>query len=219
MTSVCLTFFSIVSFCMTLNSNASLSVYFKLSTGSFSCLRGNFVLVRNVGNFLISKYIPSFLIVNLTFIGFWIPTSAYPARVALSITALLSLITQQYQTSLNVSYIYGLSVWMMICISFVFAGVVEYSFAISDWSDRVVISKSKYSISETTSPGHDRVKTNGQIAGVDDTEVKNWKDSLKSFFLRIFNPNQRNNSVDMISRVVFPGCYLFVTIIYFCIYV
>jgi hypothetical protein len=194
-------------------------ILLKLSAGSFACLRGNFILVRNVGNFLISKYIPSFLIVNLTFIGFWIPTSAYPARVALCITALLSLITQQYQTSLNVSYIYALSVWMMICISFVFASLVEYSFAISDWSEKIVISKAQYSISGNTSPVHERIKSNGQIPGDESEEKKSWLNSLKSFFLRLLNPNQRNNSVDMISRVVFPSSYLFVTIIYFSIYV
>ena len=191
-------------------------------TGSFSCLRGNFKLVRNVGNFLISKYIPSFLIVNLTFIGFWIPTTAYPARVALCITALLSLITQQYQNSLNVSYVYALSVWMMICIFFVFASLMEYSFAISDWSERVVIVKGKYSISDiplsSPSTREERSKSNGQLPG-EDCERKNRKDALKSFLLRLFKPSQRNNSVDMISRVVFPGCYIFVTIIYFCIYV
>ena len=92
----------------------------------------------------------------MSFVGFWIPISAYPARVALVIafifisqsyslqiscnicldyqviTALLALITQQYQSSqVNVSYVIALHVWMIICIAFVFFALIEYAIAIT----------------------------------------------------------------------------------------
>lgn len=193
---------------------------FMIETGSFSCLRGRFRLTRNVGNFIVSRYIPSFLIVLLTFTGFWIPMHAYPARVGLCITGLLSLITQQYQNVLNVSYVYSLNVWMMMCIVFVFGTIIEYAFAISDWADMVVLPKGKYVVSsprETSSTGGEGDPKNNshrpQEVYTDDKSA--WKDLL----LRLFNPTDRNNTVDMISRIMFPSAFLLFTIIYFCIYV
>ncbi|CAG2180406.1 unnamed protein product, partial [Oppiella nova] len=68
----------------------------------------------------------------MSFVGFWIPVTAYPARVALVITALLALITQQHQSAeVNVSYVIALNVWMIICIAFVFFALIEYAIAIA----------------------------------------------------------------------------------------
>ncbi|XP_054168604.1 glycine receptor subunit beta-like [Oppia nitens] len=97
--------------------------------GTYSCLRGSLTMKRNVSNFIIKHYIPSLFIVILTFVSFWIPTTAYPARVGLTITALLALTVQQTQ-DLNVSVINALSVWMFVCITFVFSTLIEFVFAI-----------------------------------------------------------------------------------------
>lgn len=107
-------------------------------------MKGRFKLVRNIGNYIISKYIPSFLIVTISFLSFWIPTNAYPARVGLVIGALLSLITQQYSSSLPVSYVYALSIWYMICITFVFMCLLQYSIAISEVSNKITFNSAKY---------------------------------------------------------------------------
>ena len=104
--------------------------------GTLSCLRGNVVLERFIGHFIIQKYIPSTLIVMMVMVGFWIPSNAYPARTALSITGLLALITQQMQAStLNVSYIMALNVWMLICITFVFLSLIELALSVV-WATR-----------------------------------------------------------------------------------
>lgn len=106
----------------------SISIY---SAGKFSCVRGGIILTRRIGHFLIKKYIPSFLIVTMSFVGFWIPTDSYPARIVLTVTSLLALITQEIETSaeINASYVVALNVWMIICISFVFLAIVEFGFA------------------------------------------------------------------------------------------
>lgn len=192
--------------------------------GSFSCLRARFKLVRNVGNFIISRYVPSFLIVCLTFIGFWVPTSAYPARVGLCISAILSLTTLQYQNTLNVSYIYALNIWMMICTLFVFCCLIEYSFAISDWSEISFKKKGKYSMSngDTVTEG---VGSNGRIGhdghiGLDKKKENEWKQfkHVRKFIGTIFKPTDRNNKVDMISRFLFPFSFFLTTLVYFIIY-
>ena len=66
----------------------------------------------------------------MTFLGFWIPTTVSPARVSLSVTALLALITQQIQSDLSVSYVYSLQVWNIVCIIFVFANLCEFALAL-----------------------------------------------------------------------------------------
>jgi magnesium-transporting ATPase (P-type) len=102
-------------------------------------LTANIHFNRNIGNFIIKRYIPSFLIVIMSFAGFWIPTSSSPARVTLIVTALLALIAQQIQNELNISYIYALEVWTILCISFVFAVLIEYALAIA--YDRMSVRK------------------------------------------------------------------------------
>ena len=48
------------------------------------------------------------------------------------ITALLALITQQHQSAeVNVSYVIAINVWMIVCITFVFFGLIEYAIAIA----------------------------------------------------------------------------------------
>ena len=141
-----------------------LIVGFSLSrqTGTFACLKGRFKLVRNIGNYIISKYVPSFLIVMISFLSFWIPTNAYPARVGLVIGALLSLITQQYSSSLPVSYVYALSVWYMICITFVFMTLLQYSIAISELANKITVNSAKYVIGGIKDR---RVASSGQQPG------------------------------------------------------
>ena len=52
-----------------------------------------FELERNIGFFVLQTYIPSFLLVMLSWVSFWISVNAVPARVALGITTVLSMTT------------------------------------------------------------------------------------------------------------------------------
>ena len=68
------------------------------STGTFTCLAAVFKLKRNPGYLFFSTYIPSVLIVVMSWISFWIPPESTPARVTLGVTSLLTLATQNTQT-------------------------------------------------------------------------------------------------------------------------
>ncbi|XP_075912687.1 glycine receptor subunit alpha-2-like [Petromyzon marinus] len=65
-----------------------------LRTGNFSMLKANFKLRRLMGFYLTQTYLPSALLVLLSWISFWINPDAAPARVALGITTVLTLTTQ-----------------------------------------------------------------------------------------------------------------------------
>lgn len=119
-----------------------------------------------------------------------------------------ALVTQQYQSSLTVSYVYALSVWMMICIIFVFCGLIEYAIAISGWSS--IGSNGSY----TVNPSPNGVDTNHLNGGTDSKMLKD----ISHLFKNKFKPNSRNNSVDMFSRILFPSAFIITTFIYFMYY-
>lgn len=108
------------------------------------CLKASVRLRRRWEYYFIRIYGPSFLLVVTTFIGFYLPVFAYPARVMIIVTPLLSLITQQTQinSEINVNYVVSLHVWMMACTFFVFMALIELGFAVV-YIHRVEEQKSK----------------------------------------------------------------------------
>ncbi|CAG5104521.1 Oidioi.mRNA.OKI2018_I69.chr1.g1299.t1.cds [Oikopleura dioica] len=100
--------------------------------GSFSCVEAKFFLSRQMGYYLIQAYIPTMLIVMLSWISFWISITATPARVSLGITTVLTITSQRSALSKAlpmVSYVMSIDIWMSICMAYVFAAVVEYAIA------------------------------------------------------------------------------------------
>lgn len=65
-----------------------------MSKGKFTCIEVKFHLERQMGYYLIQMYIPSLLIVILSWVSFWINMDAAPARVGLGITTVLTMTTQ-----------------------------------------------------------------------------------------------------------------------------
>ena len=54
-------------------------------SGAFPCLEIAFFLRRDIGYFLIQHYIPSLLVVILSWVSFWINVDASPARVSIGL--------------------------------------------------------------------------------------------------------------------------------------
>lgn len=61
----------------------------KLATGSYQRLSLSFKLKRNIGYFVFQTYLPSILIVMLSWVSFWINHEATSARVALGLESLI----------------------------------------------------------------------------------------------------------------------------------
>ena len=98
--------------------------------GAFPCLEIRFYLRRDVGYFLIQVYVPSMLIVILSWVSFWINVDASPARVSIGLLTVLTATTQSSQSTATlprVSYIKAIDVWMSMCLVFVFAALLEYA--------------------------------------------------------------------------------------------
>lgn len=100
------------------------------TAGQYPCLEVRFVLRRDIGFFLIQVYVPSILIVILSWVSFWINIESSPARVSIGLLTVLTTTTMSAgaRASLpRVSYIKAIDVWMIICLIFVFASLIEYA--------------------------------------------------------------------------------------------
>lgn len=65
-----------------------------LLAGNYSCLRALITLERNIGFHLVQSYLPSILIVVISWMGFWMDTDSVPARTCLGVTTLLTVSNQ-----------------------------------------------------------------------------------------------------------------------------
>ena len=71
-------------------------------TGNFPCLKVRFSLKRQFGFYLLQTYIPSVLIVILSWVSFWISVDAVPARISLGVTTVLTMATQLTGSRTNI---------------------------------------------------------------------------------------------------------------------
>uniref|UniRef100_A0A5S6QAV1 Ig-like domain-containing protein n=1 Tax=Trichuris muris TaxID=70415 RepID=A0A5S6QAV1_TRIMR len=110
----------------------------KTNTGVYSCLRTTLTLKREYSYYLITLYIPSFMLVVVSWVNFWIDKDAVPARVSLGVTTLLTMTTQASGVNAKlppVSYTKAIDVWIGICLAFIFGALLE--FALVNYAGRV----------------------------------------------------------------------------------
>jgi len=102
--------------------------------GNYSCLVAKFHLHRSIGFHLIQSYLPSILIVAISWVSFWMDVDCVPARVTLGVITLLSVSSQVKGISVpQTSYVKAIDVWMGVCTAFVFAALVEFTFVNYLW--------------------------------------------------------------------------------------
>ncbi|NXO81838.1 GLRB protein, partial [Sitta europaea] len=103
--------------------------YYK-GTGYYTCVEVIFTLRRQVGFYMMGVYAPTLLIVVLSWLSFWINPDASAARVPLGIFSVLSLASECTTLAAElpkVSYVKALDVWLIVCLLFGFASLVEYA--------------------------------------------------------------------------------------------
>uniref|UniRef100_A0A914CZU1 Uncharacterized protein n=1 Tax=Acrobeloides nanus TaxID=290746 RepID=A0A914CZU1_9BILA len=101
------------------------------ATGIWSCATAEFIMDRELMHHIIQSYMPTALIVIISWFSFWLDVEAVPGRVSLSITTLLTLATQNSAARMELpqaSYVKAIDVWMGACMAFVFAAMIEFTF-------------------------------------------------------------------------------------------
>ncbi|CAN2388223.1 Gamma-aminobutyric acid receptor subunit delta [Pristimantis euphronides] len=214
------------------------------SAGQFPRLTLRIQLKRNRGMYVIQSYVPSILLVAMSWVSFWISQSAVPARVSLGITTVLTMTTlmDSARSSLpRASAVKALDVYFLICYVFVFSALVEYAFAHfnADYmkkQKKTMVHKKKDKV--TFQDGKDAIvlfsfsmlgvncKHNDKDAIASSTmsdlpEVRRQREehrreltAKKKVRPRIFLKPIDADTIDVYSRAIFPATFAAVNMIY-----
>ncbi|XP_076447087.1 glycine receptor subunit alpha-2-like isoform X2 [Babylonia areolata] len=179
-------------------------------TGSFSCVQADFVLQRDIGYYLIQVYVPSVLIVILSWVSFWLDVEAIPARISLGVLTVLTMTTQSTgaRSSLpRVSYVKAIDVWMSTCLFFVFASLLEFAYI-------NVLARRRFPFQCLCVGDTARSPSNGQ-----EGQGSADKENIVAAPLtnRLYG-KQGARLVDRVCRFLFPGAFLLFNIGYWLIY-
>uniref|UniRef100_A0A7E4VYE7 Ig-like domain-containing protein n=1 Tax=Panagrellus redivivus TaxID=6233 RepID=A0A7E4VYE7_PANRE len=100
------------------------------ATGVWSCKTAVFKVDRQMMHHIMQTYLPSGIIIIISWFNFWLDIDSAPARVSLSITVLLTISTQANAVKLalpEVSYLKAIDVWLGVCLGFAFGVMIEFT--------------------------------------------------------------------------------------------
>ncbi|KAJ6217197.1 hypothetical protein RDWZM_008354 [Blomia tropicalis] len=100
------------------------------STGNYSHLFCDMILVRSVGYYISQVYVPACLIVVISWIPFWLDQNDHHARVALGVTTVLTmttLITNMNVDFPKISHLTAIDIYLFTCFVMVFFSLIEYA--------------------------------------------------------------------------------------------
>jgi cation transporter family protein len=158
-------------------------------TGTYPCLQLQLTAKRNHSHYVMTTYLPSMLLVILSWLPFWlVDTNMATVRVLLGLVPLWGVIALGKLTSLglpHISYVTAMDVWIGACASFAFASILEFGVvaAVGQLLEKKMAADSCLGKSEASS------------------DVK--KDASK---------------IDVVSRVCFPVVFLLFNIVYWSVY-
>ncbi|KAK2171637.1 hypothetical protein NP493_1046g00084 [Ridgeia piscesae] len=210
----------------------------RYTTGNFSSIYVSFSFERELQYYIIQTYIPTLLVVVLSWLSFWIDESAVPARVSLGILNVLtmtSMATSVNQQLPRVSYIKAIDVWMSVSLVFVVGALLEFAV--------VNILRRRSMVKETSRPGVRDLITFNQV-GIrhhrrryrltprDDVSLGSADGRTQGVFSREHSNaawsqyhglpgpviTRRPHIVDVVSRFFFPVLFLVFVVIYWSVY-
>nr|CAH7761101.1 unnamed protein product [Callosobruchus chinensis] len=200
-----------------ISNNYTTDCTIEYSTGNFTCLAVVFNLRRRLGYHLFHTYIPSALIVVMSWISFWIKPEAIPARVTLGVTSLLTLATQNTQSQQSlppVSYVKAIDVWMSSCSVFVFMSLMEFA-VVNNYMGPVATKAMKgYSDEDISVDVNDyRVGLPTKVI-MQDMERPRYSTVSQPQYDTFCNGRSIALCIDQFSRFFFPFSFLILNVVY-----
>ncbi|CAM1292191.1 Uncharacterised protein g352 [Pycnogonum litorale] len=176
--------------------------------GEYSCLKAEFHLRRHIGYHLVQNYLPTILIVAISWVSFWLDVDAIPARITLGVTTLLTISSKGSSIQSNippVSYVKAVDVWIGACTTMVFCALLEFTLVNYMWRRKVVkcLKETWVVLDSTTGKGRDVCKkTEGHQTDEEMTERLRMQAKL----------------IDRTSRFIFPLIFVLFNIAYWIYY-
>ncbi|XP_060083942.1 glycine receptor subunit alpha-2-like [Ylistrum balloti] len=177
---------------------------------NYTCITMSLKLSRNYGYYMIQVFIPSILIVFLSWVSFWLNIEAVPARISLGLLTVLTMTTQSSgarATLPRVSYVKAIDVWMSICLLFVFAALIEFAYV--NVLARVE-QRRRQTIRSKGPPPIDEENGKGEESSGPQKMGKFFKDALR---------RERARNVDKLSRIIFPLIFGIFNLCFWTVYI
>ncbi|XP_069055437.1 gamma-aminobutyric acid receptor subunit pi [Pleurodeles waltl] len=206
-----------------------------------------FELRRNILYFILETYIPSTLLVVLSWVSFWLSMASVPARTCIGVTTVLSMTTLMMgsRSSLPTAngFIKAIDVYLGICFSFIFGALLEY--AVGHYCSEQLALSNKFkknapeeleeikisSVLNSSLPSFKRKKSLTQKDALEcgDCDEKDLEKN-DTRFKYLLQTKQRMNrclnlftvenpaNVDRYARMVFPLAFLVVNVFYWTYY-
>ncbi|KXJ12727.1 glycine receptor subunit alphaZ1 [Exaiptasia diaphana] len=214
--------------------------YRKLPFGksNYSELMAIFRFERRLGYSLLQIYAPTFLITCISWLSFWISKDAIPARIALGITTILTIVTLNgsFRSAVpKVSYIKAMDLYLIVSFLFVFGAVMEY-IAVLSYIDLMNHRKSlekKFDTSDTTTVDDEKaeekplkekdtmsphaVQVSRTSYNLNEPQKSTVQRSAATHMIKkILSVN--TTPIDKISKVAFPCAYIVFNVVYWVYY-
>ncbi|WAQ98674.1 GLRA3-like protein [Mya arenaria] len=173
---------------------------------NYTCIMLQLKLVRSFGYYIIQVYIPSILIVILSWVSFWLDIDAVPARISLGLLTVLTMTTQSAgaRSALpRVSYVKGIDVWMASCLIFVFSALIEFAY-----------------VNVNTRVERRRRETSRPVSGSVSSDMIIVEQKGPAFRrLNLFTPSrEKARTTDRLSRIAFPTSFIVFNTAYWSVY-
>ncbi|KAK7096788.1 hypothetical protein V1264_003852 [Littorina saxatilis] len=186
---------------------------------NYTCIKAEFSLVRQYGYYMAQVYVPSVLVVILSWVSFWLDIDAVPARISLGLLTVLTMTTQSASARSNlprVSYVKAIDVWMAMCLLFVFAALIEFAYVnVNARQERrrgTVHGGLKMGV-PGSKPSNASIGSESSNAGT--AEETNGR---KRLFSKTTVMRQRARTLDKIARFAFPGVFVVFNLFYWNFY-
>uniref|UniRef100_A0A6J0TQE9 Gamma-aminobutyric acid receptor subunit pi n=1 Tax=Pogona vitticeps TaxID=103695 RepID=A0A6J0TQE9_9SAUR len=211
-------------------------------TGNYPRLILQFELKRNILYFILETYVPSTLLVILSWVSFWITLDSVPARTCIGVTTVLSMTTVMMGSRNSVTktngFIKAIDIYLGICFSFIFGALVEYAVAHYIASQKCAAARTqKVSANDVARENEGVTLTNilntsvssyNQKLNIDNvtyggitiTPKDKIKFILKNKMHKVVNSFTIENpsNIDHYSKLLFPFFFIVVNLIYWAYY-
>ncbi|KAL7073103.1 hypothetical protein ACQ4LE_007905 [Meloidogyne hapla] len=214
------------------------------NTGTYSCLRTQLILRREFSYYLLQLYIPSCMLVIVSWVSFWLDKDSVPARVTLGVTTLLTMTTQSSGINSKlppVSYTKAVDVWIGVCMAFIFGALLEFALVnyaarkdITSTQQRMIkLHQQQYSSSiNSQQQQQPSQQFQSLLHPIPTLNLRNNNQNRQSiqqqkrlgicfrFCCRLFvrRYKERSKRIDVVSRLVFPIGYACFNVLYWAVY-